>query len=93
MFTQTLSDLTLEWSKVRSDKVLCVNTALDYPDPDLDSIIDERILHHCKIRPNMTPKYDTTSNVGYDEKMRCDVTGASYSWRARVCHPVVVADG
>ena len=28
MFTQTLSDLTLDWSKVRSDKLLCVNTAL-----------------------------------------------------------------
>ena len=29
MFTQTLSDLTLDWSKLRSDKLLCVNTALD----------------------------------------------------------------
>ena len=29
VFTQTLSDLTLDWSKVRSDKLLCVNTALD----------------------------------------------------------------
>ena len=29
MFTQTLSDLTLDWSKVRSDKLLCVNTAVD----------------------------------------------------------------
>ena len=29
MFTQTLSDLTLNWSKVRSDKLLCVNTALE----------------------------------------------------------------
>ena len=28
VFTQTLSDLTLDWSKVRSDKRLCVNTAL-----------------------------------------------------------------
>ena len=28
VFTQTLSDLTLDWSKVRSDKLLCVNTAL-----------------------------------------------------------------
>ena len=28
MFTQTLSDLTLDRSKVRSDKLLCVNTAL-----------------------------------------------------------------
>ena len=27
VFTQTLSDLTLDWSKVRSDKLLCVNTA------------------------------------------------------------------
>ena len=29
VFTQTLSDLTLDWSKVRSDKLLCVNTALE----------------------------------------------------------------
>ena len=29
MFIQTLSDLTLDWSKVRSDKLLCVNTALE----------------------------------------------------------------
>ena len=29
VFTQTLSDLTLDWSKVRSDKLLCVNTAKD----------------------------------------------------------------
>ena len=29
MFTQTLSDLTLDWSKVRSDKLLCVNTAIE----------------------------------------------------------------
>ena len=28
VFTQTLSDLTIDWSKVRSDKLLCVNTAL-----------------------------------------------------------------
>ena len=28
VFTQTLSDLTLDWSKVRSDKLICVNTAL-----------------------------------------------------------------
>ena len=28
VFTQTLSDLTLDRSKVRSDKLLCVNTAL-----------------------------------------------------------------
>ena len=27
VFTQTLSDLTLDWSKGRSDKLLCVNTA------------------------------------------------------------------
>ena len=27
MFRQTLSDLTLDRSKVRSDKLLCVNTA------------------------------------------------------------------
>ena len=30
VFTQTLSDLTLDWSKVSSDKLLCVNTALVY---------------------------------------------------------------
>ena len=29
VFTQTLSDL--DWSKVRSDKLLCVNTALIFP--------------------------------------------------------------
>ena len=29
VFTQTLSDLTLDWSKVRSDKLLCVSTALN----------------------------------------------------------------
>ena len=29
VFTHTLSDLTLDWSKVRSDKLLCVNTALE----------------------------------------------------------------
>ena len=29
VFTQTLSDLTLDWSKVRSDNLLCVNTALE----------------------------------------------------------------
>ena len=28
VFTQTLSDQTLDWSKVMSDKLLCVNTAL-----------------------------------------------------------------
>ena len=30
VFRQTLSDLTLDRSKVRSDKLLCVNTALDF---------------------------------------------------------------
>ena len=29
VFTHTLSDLSLDWSQVRSDKPLCVNTALD----------------------------------------------------------------
>ena len=29
VFTQTLSGLTLDWSKVRPVQLLCVNTALD----------------------------------------------------------------
>ena len=29
VFTQTLPDLTLDWSKVRSDKLLCVKTVID----------------------------------------------------------------
>ena len=31
----------------------------------------ERILHHCKIGPNMTSKYAMMSNVRYDEKRVC----------------------
>ena len=39
MFTQTLSDLTLDWSEVRSDKLLCVNTALE-----VDIIVSRNII-------------------------------------------------
>ena len=39
VFTQTLSDLTLDWSKVRSDKLLCVNTALVYYTPICHSVL------------------------------------------------------
>ena len=45
-------------------------------DPDLDSIIDSRIIHHWEIG-HMPSKYTMTSNVRCDENMRYYITCAS----------------
>ena len=57
-----------------TQEVLCT---LLQDDPDLDSRIDLRIIHHCEIGQNMPSKYATTSNIRYDENMHYDVTCAS----------------
>ena len=50
VFTQTLSDLTLDWSKVRSDKLLCVHMALVNYLPSIYSArYTQRIIQTVKV--------------------------------------------
>ena len=40
VFTHTLSDLTLDWSKVRSDKLLCEHGFKKYESQNFEKITD-----------------------------------------------------